>query len=81
MIPTGLKSFLLRALGRMSPMSEAALVNASLNAFSDEVVASDVLKALRELDTEKFVTRANDEISGATWALTTKGEHKAKQLG
>lgn len=81
MIPTGLKSFLLRFLRRESPASETKLVNASIDVFKDDIAASDVLLALRELDAEKFATRNADEITGASWALTDKGEHKAKQLG
>ena len=81
MIAEKLNSFCLRALRAKPVMTEAEIVNNALDVFRDEVVTSDVIARLRDLDTKGFMTRNTDGLGITTWTLTTLGEHKAKQLG
>lgn len=80
MTPADLNAFLLRALRRKSPQTESELVLAAQNVFQRDCNTSDVQERLRDLDHKGFVTGENDGITETTWALTAKGQHKAKTL-
>ena len=42
---------------------------------------AEVSAALRELETDQFISGATDELDKTvSWTLTTKGQHKARQL-
>ncbi len=81
MTTADLKAFLLRALARKSPATEASLIDGAKNVFLDECRTSDVTAALRALDDGGFITTEHsDGITPTTCALTLKGQHKAKML-
>jgi len=63
------------------PMPEsAALEAARIHARPLTPTDADVLDALRDLETDGYAAGVTDDIEGRTWALTTKGTHKARQL-
>jgi len=80
MTAADLNAFLLRALRRKSPQTESELVLAAQNVFQTECRTSDVQERLRDLDNKGYVTGESDGITETTWALTAKGQHKAKTL-
>jgi len=79
-----IKRFLLRALARTDglPMPESSLIQAAKDALVPRPLLSDIEQAKRELEADGFTQGTRDELDGSvTWTLTTKGAHKAKQLG
>lgn len=81
MTTADLNSFLLRSLRRKSPMTEDELGIAAKNVFQAECKSSDVRERLGDLDDKGYVTcEQSDGITPATYALTAKGQHKAKTL-
>ena len=80
MTAADLNAFLLRALRRKSPQTESELVLAAQNVFQTECRTSDVQERLCDLDNKGYVTGESDGITETTWALTAKGQHKAKTL-
>lgn len=76
-----LNSFLLRALRAKSPMTEAELVIAAQNVFGrNDCKTSAVIERLNDLDLKGLATGESDGVTETTWALTPKGNHKAKNL-
>jgi len=78
-----IKKFLLRALNRAAgtPMPDGSLDSAAKDGIAPRPLQSDIDQAKRELETSGLVVGTDDDITGRAWALSTKGELKAKQLG
>ena len=79
---TQIKRFALRALLRMDgiPMPQDALID-SIRLALPAATQSDIEVALKELEADHLAAANYDELTGTTWTLTDKGQHKAKQLG
>ena len=78
-----LKQFVLLALRACDglPMPQSALVQAVKQlARPGEPTTSDVMEAVKDVETEGYAQGASDDISETTWTLTTKGVHKARTL-
>jgi hypothetical protein len=78
-----IKRVLLRALlAAKEPQVEVVLDLAVSGGLGDRPLQSDIDLARRELQNAKFIIGTKDELDGSViWALTAKGELKAKQLG
>ena len=63
------------------PFPETALLTAGrLHARPLHPTDTDLLQALRELETQGFVAGITDELTHErTWMLTTKGTHRARE--
>lgn len=78
-----LKRGILLVLGAWErPMPEGSLVSAvQSHARPSQPTESDVVDALKECESEGFVTGVTDDFTKErSWSLTTQGEHKARQL-
>lgn len=81
MTTAALNAFLLRALRCKSPMTEEELLLGAKSVFQDFCKSSDVRERLSDLDDKGYITgEPSDGITPATYALTAKGQHKAKTL-
>ena len=75
-----LKRYVLRALLRADSMNEEALLDVCRQ-LMPAMLASDFSQAVEELEKDGFCIGARDELDASVaWALTTKGELRAKQL-
>lgn len=64
------------------PMPDDALNGAVKAGFASTPTNSDIAVARKELEDGFYISGSKDEVTGSvTWTLTTKGQHKAKQLG
>ena len=80
---TNIKRFILRALLAMKgmPMPGEALDQAVKGAVPPRPLQSDIESAKNQLEETGFIIGTKDELDGNVyWALTTKGEIRAKQL-
>ena len=63
------------------PMPEGALVRAvQIGSRPAEPTEGDVTEALKDVEAEGWVAGLTDSLSGRSWTLTEKGQHKARQL-
>lgn len=78
-----IKRFILRALQAMGgvPMPGEAMDAGVKAALAPRPLQSDIELARHELEEQGFILGTKDELDGSvSWALTTKGQIKAKQL-
>lgn len=83
MTAADLNCFLLRALRAKPVMTEAELVLSAQKVFGrEDCPTGTVIARLRDLEDKQLVTTESDPdgVNPATWALTVKGQHKAKTL-
>ena len=79
-----IKRFILRALNRAEglPVPDDSLNAAIGQAVVPRPLQSDVNQAKRELEGSEFIQGKKDDLDGTlTWTLTSKGLHRAAQLG
>jgi hypothetical protein len=77
-----IKRFILRVLlaAGGSPMAETTM-DIAVKDTLQRPLQSDIDQARRELEGAGFILGTRDELDGGvSWALTVKGELKAKQL-
>jgi hypothetical protein len=77
-----LRTAILKALRACNgePMPEGALLGAAQSLVRPEPGATDVRAEFKAMEEEGFIASENDPISGKLFALTPRGELKAKQL-
>lgn len=82
MTRTGIKIALLRILRRMEgePMPEAALRAGAQNMFYPAPSTAEVDTARKELEEDGYIAGLSDDLTGVSWSLTQKGEHKAAKI-
>ncbi len=83
MIDREIKSLVLKTLlaQRGQPMTNDGLKLIVKRVFSHiAFTESDLDGYIRALEQSGFTCGTNDELSGLIWALTSKGELRAKQL-
>lgn len=83
-IPT-IKRVILRCIHAAGniPFPDAALNDAIERVVVPKPLGSDKAQAKRELEADGFIQSARDDMDATlvTWTLTTKGTHKAIELG
>lgn len=62
------------------PMPDEALVSAGINFTHPNPGRAEVESVVKELETNQFISRADNEITGRSWTLTDKGQHQAQKL-
>jgi hypothetical protein len=80
---TNIKRFILRALLAMQgmPMPGEALDQAVKGAVPPRPLQSDIESARNQLEEGGFIIGTKDDLDGSvSWALTMKGQIRAKQL-
>jgi hypothetical protein len=80
---TLIRTAILKALRRCDgvPMPEEALLGAVQSLVRPEPGATDVRAEIKEMEqVEGFISSHSDSITGKSFTLTARGEHKAKQL-
>lgn len=80
---TKLQRLILLALNACDgmPMPEDALVAAvQMGARPAEPTGDDVVEALRDARDKGWVEGLSEDLVGRSWALTTSGKHKARQV-
>jgi len=78
-----IKTWALRILLKMdgTPLSDSSLDDYIRTGLEPKPTIADISVAKRDLEKDLFISGSTDELTGiVTWTLTTKGEHKAKQL-
>jgi len=79
-----LKQFALQGLlaADGTPMPESALITHLQNAARPKSASiAECLVAIRELEAERWISGAHDDLTGEkSYTLTEKGKHKAIQL-
>lgn len=78
-----IKIFALKALLKMDglPIRDETLHHYIGLGFQPAPPRADITAALKEVEAGGYAAGSTDELDGTvTWTLTTKGEHKAKQL-
>jgi len=63
-----------------TPMEHDAVIN-SITLTHPRAAMSDIDLAIKELESDRLISRNVRELADDTWTLTDSGEHKAKQLG
>ncbi len=79
-----IKRFVLRALGRLNgiPWPDDVFEDMARTGVVPEPLLSDVRQAKRELEHDGYIQADRDDFDDqVTWTLTSKGRHKAQQLG
>lgn len=76
-----IKRFILRALLRMDgiPMPEETLLDAVKAALPGSR-PGDIAVAISELERDRCIISSRDELGIVSVSLTTRGDHKARQL-
>jgi len=78
-----IKRFVLQALLRLQgePMSGELLDQVVKETVKPRPLQSDIDLATNQLEQDKFISGVKDDLDDSiSWALTTKGEIKAKQF-
>lgn len=84
MIEREIKSLVLKTLlaQRGQPMTNDGLKLVIKTVFRHVAFTdADLDGYIRECERARFICGTDDELSGLIWALTSKGELRAKQLG
>jgi DNA-binding PadR family transcriptional regulator len=73
---------LLLVLNSMSgqPCSENILIDAVTIRFTPRPTQGDVMEAIRDAEASGYISGLSDDLDGRIWALTPKGQLRARSL-